>query len=146
MFLDNPDRAPISMIITNLAAHAYEGQTDIGEALVHIVTTMPNFVRSTRPRVPNPTDPSEDYADRWATNPVLEDNFWAWHQQVTADLGQLAAAAGQQRLQPTIKTMFDVELTKDEVRTLEPPMTSHRVVVAAPAVVISSAPRPWGNA
>jgi hypothetical protein len=146
MFLDNPDQAPISMIITNLATQAYEGQTDIGEALVHIVTTMPQFVRPTRPRVPNPTDPSEDYADKWAKHPALEDDFWAWHQQLTADLGQLATAGAQRQLQPTIKSVFDVELTKDEVRALEPPTTTRPIVVATPAVAISSAPKPWGNA
>lgn len=146
MFLDNPDEAPISMIITNLAAQAYAGQTDIGEALVHIVTTMPRFVRPTRPRVPNPTDPSEDYADKWAKDPTLEDNFWAWHQQLSADLGQLATVAGQRSLQPTIKTLFDVELTKDEVRTLEPPTMSRPIVVAPPAIAISSPPKPWSNA
>ncbi len=146
MFLDNPNLAPISMIITNLATHAYEGQTDIGAALVHIVTTMPQFIRATKPRVPNPTDPSEDYADKWESNPALEDNFWAWHHQVTADLGQLAAAATQRRLQPTIKAMFEVELTKDEARTLEPPTMSQPIRVVAPAIAISSAPKPWSNA
>ena len=79
---------------------------------------MPRFIRPTWPRVPNPTDPTEDYADKWAKDPALENNFWAWHQQLTADLGQLGMAVSQRRLQPAIKSLFDVELTKDEVRAM----------------------------
>jgi len=29
-------------------------------------------VNPTRPRVPNPADPAEDYADQWAQDPTLE--------------------------------------------------------------------------
>jgi len=55
MFRNNPNLAPISMIITNLAAHAYEGELDLYAALTNIVEKMPYFVRSERPRIPNPS-------------------------------------------------------------------------------------------
>jgi hypothetical protein len=69
------DLAPISMIITNLAARAYRGETDIGSALRNIVETMPTFINAVRPRVPNPADPAEDYADKWRLDPRLEKSF-----------------------------------------------------------------------
>ena len=37
MFKDNRDLRPISMIITTLAAHAYEGETNLHDALSHII-------------------------------------------------------------------------------------------------------------
>src|SRR5262249_47407749 len=86
MFRDNPDEAPISMIITDLAACAYEGELDLHTAPTNIVGRMPNFVKPTGPRIPNPTDPREDYADKWATNPALEENFWIWHSQLKSDI------------------------------------------------------------
>jgi hypothetical protein len=51
MFRDNPSVGPISMIITNLAAHAYAGEPDILSALTNIVDKMPQFVRPNWPRV-----------------------------------------------------------------------------------------------
>jgi len=77
MFRDIPRVGPISMIITNLAAHAYGGEGDLFSALTNIVGRMTEYVNPTRPRVPNPADPAEDYADKWAQDPTLEDNFWA---------------------------------------------------------------------
>ena len=60
MFRDNPLVGPISIIITNLAAHAYAGETDLGSALTNTVERMPQYVNPTRPRVPNPANPAED--------------------------------------------------------------------------------------
>ena len=65
MFQENPVLAPISMILTNLATHSYNGESDIFTAVTGIVDRMPSFIRAERPRVPNPADPGEDYADKW---------------------------------------------------------------------------------
>jgi hypothetical protein len=147
MFRDDPSAGPISMIITNLAAHAYDGETDLALALTNIVERMPRFVKPTRPRVPNPADPAEDYADRWTANPTLEDKFWLWLTQVKADVGKLATSIGTRRLVPEVESAFRVELTTDEMRVFGPaPQTvATTVAVTAPVVHIPSAPRPWGS-
>jgi hypothetical protein len=89
MFRDTPELAPISMIITNLATHAYSGEADIYEAVTGIVAKMPDFIKPVYPRVPNPTDPAEDYADKWRKNSLREKNFRLWHAQVQQDLAKL---------------------------------------------------------
>lgn len=48
----NPKLAPISMILTNLATHAYNGEPDIFTAVTGIVERMPSFICSGWPRVP----------------------------------------------------------------------------------------------
>jgi len=58
MFRSSPTVAPISMIITNLAAHAYTGESDLYTTLTNVVEKMAYFVRSERPRVPNPANPA----------------------------------------------------------------------------------------
>ena len=147
MFRKNPEDAPISMIITNLAAHAYDGQADLGSAFSHIVETMPSFIMPARPRVPNPTDPAEDYADKWAKNPALEDHFWLWHRQLKHDVARIAVACTERRLAPTVRTIFGLDLTQEQLRALEPSVASAPAVVrAAPALVFSSAPKPWSDA
>jgi hypothetical protein len=54
--------------------------------LRYIVTRMHEFVRPEYPRIPNPADPAEDYADKWRKDLSLEDNFWKWLSQVKSDL------------------------------------------------------------
>jgi hypothetical protein len=146
MFYDNADLAPISMIITNLAANAYGGETDLFEAITNIVAQMPVFVRATRPRVPNPTQPEEDYADKWSKDPALEQNFWRWHSAVKVDLQRLPSFLANGNFHRNVGAIFRVDLTQEEIGELEF-RTERRVpaiVKAAPAMIIPSAPRPWG--
>ena len=144
MFLDAPDLAPISMIITNLAAQAYEGETDLATALKNIVEKMPDFVRSERPWVPNPADPAEDYADKWAKDPRLEKNFWDWLSAVKADLAKLPSVLRGTTLKADIQKFFRVELTQDELRQFEPRPSTPTTAKVTP-VLISSAAKPWGG-
>lgn len=146
-FRDEPELAPISMILTNLAAQAYGGETDLGLALVNIVEKMPSFIRAKRPRVPNPADPFEDYAEKWATNPELEKSFWEWHVSIKSDLGRLATALRAQNVKGAVERAFDVTLTQRELRAFESSTLSGGtsiIVKSAPTLVIPTAPRPWG--
>jgi hypothetical protein len=147
MFKASPTVAPISMIITNLAAHAYAGESDLYTALASIVEKMPQFVRSERPRIPNPANPVEDYADKWSLDLKLERHFWQWHTQVRADLKRLPTFVTGETLAKDVERTFGVVLGEEELR----PFVAERVqrapaIVRAPAVVIpASTPRPWGH-
>jgi hypothetical protein len=96
MFAGNRDRQPISVIITTLAAEAYSGESDLPSALNGILRRMRQFVRTTIPRVPNPVNPVEDFADKWY-NPKnshldLERNFDRWLEQAQIDFAAMAQA------------------------------------------------------
>jgi len=145
MFQRTPDLAPISMIITNLAANAYGGEPDIATALVNIIDLMPSFIRSDRPRVPNPADPAEDYADKWSKDPRLEKNFWEWYYAVQSDIARLPELVASTSLRSNVEQQFDVTLTQDELREFQPVSKVPAIVKPAPAVVISSAAKPWGK-
>jgi hypothetical protein len=143
MFSESPDLAPISMIITNLAAHAYEGETGIATALTAIVEKMTDFVQPGLPRVPNPADPAEDYADKWARNPQLEWNFRGWHENLKADLARLATLPPGDALRAEVRKVFRVDLTQEEVRELGGQASPGAIRVAP--VIIRSGPKPWGH-
>ena len=85
---------PISVIITTLAAQAYEGEVDVQVALANVLAKMGDLVNATTPRVPNPVNPAEDFADKWATEEDqklnLEGNFKAWLAQAQRDFAALA--------------------------------------------------------
>lgn len=145
MFGRDPSEAPISMIITNLATHAYDGEGDSWSAIVGIVDRMGEYVRPKAPRVPNPADLAEDYADKWAQKPSLEANFWRWHTQVKADLERLASAIEQGRIDDQVQGLFDVRLGPDALVAFEASVTAAPAIITRPAPVVSipSAPRPW---
>lgn len=147
MFFESPDRAPISMIITNLAAQAYDGEADIWTALKNIVAKMPAFVKNDYPRIPNPADPAEDYADKWRKDPELEQNFWTWHSQVEADVKRIPALLHEQKLDSGARKMFRIDLTEAQLKKLAPSASNRATgtIVTAPSVVISNPPRPWGR-
>jgi hypothetical protein len=97
MFGDDPEGKPASIIITTLAARAYQGETDIDAALDRILSTMGTMVNSTTPRIPNPVNPAEDFADRWS-DPASrqhkhEEKFWRWLRQAQTDF----QAVGKER-------------------------------------------------
>jgi len=85
MFENDPDGKPISIIITTLAARAYQGESDLEAAFERIVTTMGDFVQLTAPRVANPVNTAEDFADKWPRDSRLEANFRKWLTQVQKD-------------------------------------------------------------
>lgn len=147
MFRRTPDLAPISMIITNLAARAYEGESDISVALGNILARMPDLVHPVRPRVPNPADPAEDYADKWASDARLEKSFWQWHAAARADLARLTRLLGASGLPGDVEKTFEVGLTEEEQRHLGggKPNGVPAIVKAAPALVIPSAAKPWST-
>jgi len=146
MFKDSPEWKPLSMIITTLAAHAYDGETDLYDALTNIVNGMPRYVCSSRPRIPNPVNPAEDFADRWAKDARYEDNFWVWQAQVKADLVDLRRLTGKVTdISRAVRKKFALDLTADMEKRLgaRSAASGPHIITAAPVVHIASAPKPW---
>ena len=120
MFRANIKVAPISMIVTNLAATAYDGEQDLYAALRNIVGKMPQFVQPERPRVPNPANPAEDYADKWFLDRNLERSFWRWQTQVQADLRNLEKLVAGDRLGDDVERIFGVTLSEEQLESAGP--------------------------
>jgi hypothetical protein len=89
MFKHQPDLKPISIIITTLAALAYNGESTLEDALSNIVEKMRTFIKNSGIRIANPTRPDEDFADKWKNNPALEYEFTRWNMQARADFGHI---------------------------------------------------------
>ncbi len=152
MFKDRPEFIPISIIITTLAAHAYRGEGTVYEALSGIVERMPSYLLPNSPRVPNPTNPNEDFADAWSRESRYQINFWGWHSQLKADVAALAHPLtferiqefGIQKMQATVD-FASAEALANQDATI--PFTSTpRIspVIGSPAI-IQSAPKPWSD-
>lgn len=88
LFKDNDEDAPISIIITTLAALSYNGEVNVYEALCNIINKMPQFieVRGTEYWIANPVMYEENFADRWNEVPNKRTSFMYWLQKVKKDL------------------------------------------------------------
>jgi hypothetical protein len=96
MFSGNCELKPVSNILTTLAGLAYRGESSLGETLATCLKDMDGFVNAVSPRVPNPVNPVEDFADKWGSaegrSLRLEENFWRWLAQAKADFASIGSS------------------------------------------------------
>ncbi len=145
MFDDNQDGKPISIIITTLAARAYAGQADLYSSLNAVLASMGQLISATSPRVPNPVNPIEDFADKWGTPEgqklKLEQNFYLWLEQAKADFRHFSQSRDRTILSEQASQKFGVTLSNTVIAGL---LGSSEVAAEVPRVqVISSAAKPW---
>ena len=151
VFKSDQEVKPISIIITTLAARVYQGETDIEAALRNILSQMGNFVKSSRPRVPNPVDPGEDFADRWSMPEYkhlnLEQNFWNWLKQVGNDFDLIGSSEDVRFTTEQVQEKFSVNMNALDLGKrmgLAVPTVS---VITPKSHLISEPPaKPWGIA
>ncbi|MCA2380041.1 nucleotidyltransferase [Agrobacterium genomosp. 3 str. RTP8] len=95
MFARDLDMRPISVIITTLAAHAYNNQDTISGALFAILNDMDKFIvyDGNKYVIANPTDSLENFADKWNREPQKKDAFDSWLRQARVDFYAAAQAA-----------------------------------------------------
>ncbi|QUS55304.1 nucleotide-binding domain-containing protein [Pseudovibrio brasiliensis] len=94
MFESRSDDKPISIIIATLAAKSYNLEGDLASALYAILFSMDRHIedRDGIAWVQNPTDPLENFADKWEAHPVLEKTFYEWLEQARDDFEAIAGA------------------------------------------------------
>lgn len=111
---DEINCCPISIIITTLAAHAYEGQDEIAPALLSILNRMDDFILHDGNKyiIPNPTDPLENFADKWEQFPERADSFFAWLEQARRDFQEAAALFNRRQITEVLASHMGENLTK----------------------------------
>lgn len=89
---DDGEDAPISIVITTLAARAYDGSQSISSAMSNILLRMSNHITRMRDGtevVENPVNHQENFADKWATHPHRRQCFYEWLNRAQVDFGRL---------------------------------------------------------
>lgn len=119
-FLGKDNQRPVSIIITTLAAQAYQNQADLVDSLVSIVERMPAYITRLHGRyvVANPVEPDENFADKWNEDPERRDAFFAWMTSLQADIGGLARTELKKSI-PILERSFGRTVTGDAVKTAE---------------------------
>ncbi|WP_037500433.1 nucleotidyltransferase domain-containing protein [Sphingomonas jaspsi] len=112
---DEINCSPISIIITTLAAHAYAGEEEIADALLSILSGMDRYIDRDRDNtaiIRNPSDPVENFADKWAEFPERERSFYQWLRQARDDFAKVAGMDSAQMIMETLSPHVGVELAK----------------------------------
>lgn len=121
MFADDPDGKPASIIITTLSSRAYQGEAEIDDALATILATMGALVNPTTPRVPNPVNPAEDFADRWSDpasrNWDLEAKFGRWLRQARQDFDAIREERKPELIVEAARNKLGVSLNAKDLST-----------------------------
>lgn len=80
MFEEDPENKPISIIITTLAAQAYGGEYGVYDSIKTILETMERFIHRNSGgfSIQNPTNPKENFADKWNSHPERAKAFFKW--------------------------------------------------------------------
>jgi len=121
MMFNGDENKPISIIITTLAAKAYNGETDIVTGLANVVRDMPKYIGERYSSehgkiikwIENPVNSEENFADKWPDHPLREENFYKWHSQISDDLAALSnqVDSGLYQLQESFSKSFGNDLS-----------------------------------
>lgn len=147
-FSDRPDVKPISVIITTLAARAYENQADLPDALSSILEKMHLAiqVRSGVYWIENPTDPAENFADRWKYHPERRDAFFEWLQFARDDFANIAAQETPQLVLESASTSLGDRLARKVDGSQQQPVSGAIALFRRAAAVFSATHKqlpPW---
>lgn len=142
-FADRLDERPISVILTTLAARSYNGEANISQALLSILQTMDKHIvkRGDVYWIPNPTDPRENFADRWIEFPERRQAFYEWLGQARNDFEAASQATAMQQALEALEPSMGRRLV--EAAALRPVTGS---TSALPAKISSTALRLMASA
>jgi hypothetical protein len=116
---DDKDDKPISIIITTLAALAYEKETSIIDALINVVSKMRFLIEEKNPFtgrtekwIRNPVNPEENFADKWREYPKRERNFYEWLDTIERDIQEIISQKnrGLQKISESMEKPFGKEV------------------------------------
>lgn len=96
IYFNNKEKefAPISIIITTLAARSYNGEVNLYNTIVNILSNMHYHIEQRRGLywISNPVDPAENFADKWNSDPKRAEAFYKWLEIAKHDFISKAAS------------------------------------------------------
>ncbi len=114
LFFLGRDDAPVSILITTLAAMAYEGQASVETALSAVLNGMADAVEAREGEwwVPNPTHEGENFADKWNSHLGRREAFLEWLDQLQQMVAGPAVGDGIHGLTRTLGSHFGPQVVR----------------------------------
>ena len=112
------DDKPISIIITTLAAKAYDGEKDLVIAFRNVVTKMRNYIETRIEDgkevkwVPNPVNSQENFADKWPETPRKQRLFYEWLDKLEANVQNMVSSSDRLLLERHFSDSFGKDMSQ----------------------------------
>lgn len=112
------DDKPISIIITTLAARAYDGEKDLVVAFRNVVAKMRNNIETRMEDgkevkwVPNPVNSQENFADKWPETPRKQRLFYEWLDKLEANIQNMASSSDRLLLERHFSDSFGKDMSQ----------------------------------
>ena len=158
---NNIDYAPISIIITTLAARFYQGDSDIYSVLKSIITQLhahavlvdngtvdrrvapDSQIRRTsdgRWYIGNPVNPEENFADRWhEENHARARAFFSWVEALKEDFVDIMTAIKPEMVRNRLAEALGAAVVSSHLGLIVPPTAAF----SPPKIHISTPAKPW---
>lgn len=132
------DLAPLSIIITTLAAQAYEwcvtnaAYDNELDLVCDTIRAMPWFIEADVRQgarlwlIPNETTQGENFAEKWNVDPARAAAFHAWHAKVLADFERLQTIAGPDEIERELARMIGEEPVRKAMNEMVDTVTTQR--------------------
>lgn len=125
-FNGNPENRPASILITTLAAKAYNNESNLLDALFSLVYKMPEHIEERDVSgkrvawVANPINLTENFADRWQNEeyPDREKHFRSWLEQVGIELEEALKGGGIHRVLDLLGASLGREVVEASAKSL----------------------------
>jgi hypothetical protein len=114
-YKENCNLAPISIVLTTLAAECYKGERSVAHALANILSEIEARICFSHPGrliVLNPQNAAEDLSERWGTNPQLYAEFAKFIKEFWGKWTLLLATRGIHRIAAQLEGLFGEEIAK----------------------------------
>lgn len=118
------DDKPISIIITTLAARAYDGEKDLVLAFRNVVAKMRNYIETRMEDgkeikwVPNPVNKQENFADKWPEAPRKQRLFYEWLDKLEANTQNMVSSSDRLLLERHFSDSFGKDISQKTFATL----------------------------
>jgi len=112
------DDKPISIIITTLAARAYDGEKDLTTAFRNVATKMRNHIETRIENgkeikwVPNPVNKQENFADKWPESPRKQRLFYEWLDELEVNICNIESSNDRLLLERHISDSFGKDMSQ----------------------------------
>ena len=131
------DDKPISIVITTLAAQAYNNEADLAEAMLDVVPRMRSYIEKRHGVwwVPNPVNPEENFADKWAEQPRKAKLFFEWLDALEHEYKELATNRGFLEIEDYLRKAFGRRDAEAALARRSGPSGRSTPAAAAPLVI-----------
>lgn len=118
-FTDQPDLAPVSIVLSTLAAETYSGNTSVFSTVKKTLNIVHARIEQSQERLEvwNPANAiQEDLGERWDKNPDAYDAFKSWISQFKSIWEQLEYSRGYEQINDLLASLFGEHPTREAIR------------------------------